>query len=334
MNAKRVFVKLTNPIRQLFHRERTDIGKERLALLLVCYIPIMIIGVMTNFLGLTEPSASFFNYTHTLCVIAAAVVLCLYFKKKIGIKACLGTFTIIGQVIISIEMVYCALHPTHYYIVLIMANTVLLALNAMVAVSAYMKYNTIILGCSTLAIYITCAIISGEAILQSFIAVFTIVFCFVILVGVLVSTTTNKLEKDNQKFKHEEIELLHLLSMKREEVIAFLSLSAKKYNHDGTKVLLERLSTKAKLNLLNNIDEYMKTRKTDLDTITKVFPEFTPSEREICRLILQGKKQTDICLILNKNESNINSQRANMRRKLKLNPSDNLQSKLQERMEK
>lgn len=333
MNDKKFFAKLTAPVRTLYHREHTAIGKEQLSLLIVCYIPIMILGVVANFFGATEPSADFFNYTHSTCIVAAIVTFCLYYKQKIGIKPCLATFTLIGQTILSIEMVYCSLNATPYYILLIMANMVLLALNTMVAVSAYLKYNTIILGCATIGIYIACSFLSGDILLKSFIPVFVLAFVFVIIVGVMVSSTTTKLEKDNESFKQGEQKLLNLLRLRKDEVVTFFSLSAEKYDHDGTKMLLDRLDTKARKNLLNNVEEYLRIRKTDLEIIEDVFPELTPSEREICRLILQGKKLGDICLILNKSESNINSQRTNMRRKLGLKPSDNLQKKLQERLD-
>ena len=81
------------------------------------------------------------------------------------------------------------------------------------------------------------------------------------------------------------------------------------------------------------MEAYLKTRNTDLEIIAQKFPELTPSEREICRLILQGKKLYDICRLLGKNESNVNSQRANMRKKLGLQPAENLQKALQQRLE-
>lgn len=333
MSAKRLFAKLASPIKNLFKREHSTIDRERLALLLACYVPIMAIGVLVNFLGLTEPSADFFKYTHTACIAFAILYFCLYCLRKISIKVCLGTFNLLGQTIISIEMIYCAMFPSNYYILLIMANMVLLALNTMVAVSAYMRYNTIILGVATILVYVACAFITGDKLLKSFIAVFTMTFFFVMLVGVLVSTTAIRLEKDNEKYKRDEEEILSSLRMKKGDIRTMIKLASAKYDHDGTKMLMDRFDTKTRMNLLNNVEEYVTTRKTDLDKIAVLFPELTPSEREICRLILQGKRQNEICMILKKSESNVNSQRANMRRKLNLNPGDNLQQKLQERLD-
>lgn len=140
------------------------------------------------------------------------------------------------------------------------------------------------------------------------------------------------MEEENRQLKKGEAELLTLLRMRKDEVKAFLSLAKKKYDNDGTKLLMESLDKKTRYNLLTNVEEYIRERDTDLSIIEKAFPELTPSEREICRLVLQGKKLGEICTILGKTETNINSQRANVRRKLGLQPSDNLQRRLQERL--
>lgn len=333
MKAKSLYVKLTRPFRKLYHKEHTTLGRQRLTLLLFCYIPVLFMGIIANFLGITQPYASFFNYTHTLFLITAAVFLWLYCKGEINIGICLSAYTIIGQLFISIEMIYCSFYPTHYYIMLIMANVVLLTMNITVSIVASMKKNTIILGAITLGVYIACSFLAHDNIMKSFIIIFIIAFTFLSLIGVGMAKSVNKIESENEQMKREEMEVLHILRLKRNEVKAFVSLASEKYSHDGTKVLLERLDRKSRHNLISNVEEFIKTRNTDLDIIANVFPEFTPSEREICRLILQGKKLNDICAILNKNESNINSQRANMRRKLGLRSSENLQKALQQRLD-
>lgn len=230
-------------------------------------------------------------------------------------------------------MVYCAFQHTTYYNMLIMANMVLLSMNTLVSTAAYMKKNTAMLGIASVAIYIVCSFITGDVLLKSFIAVFILVYVFASVVGVWVANSIGRLEQENEKYKKDEDEVLHILRLKKNEVRTYLSLASERYSHDGTKVLLERLDRRSRYNILFNVEEYLKTAKTDLEIIAKVFPEFSPSEREICRLILQDKKLTDICIILGKNESNVSSQRANMRKKLGLKTTDNLRNVLQQRLE-
>lgn len=243
--------------RNLFERENTITGRQRVGLLVFCYIPIMLLGVTANFLGLTEPTATFFNYTHTACLATAATFLLLYYKGNISVKTCLAAFTIIGQTIISIEMVFCALRPTPYYTMLILANTVLLAMNTTVSLAAYMQRNTLLLGIATIAVYLACAFISGDGLLKSFIIVFAIAFSFVSLVGMGLAEVSNNLERENERLKKEEMELLHILRLKKDEVRAFISLAEKENTTDGIKIFLERLDKKSRINLLNNVGKYL-----------------------------------------------------------------------------
>jgi DNA-binding NarL/FixJ family response regulator len=75
-----------------------------------------------------------------------------------------------------------------------------------------------------------------------------------------------------------------------------------------------------------------QTRELSKQNLERVFPELSSSEREICYLILQNKKLSEIGILLNKTESNITTQRGNIRKKLGMNPSDNLQKVLEKRI--
>lgn len=331
MRRGELLATITKPTRKLFHMQHSVIDRQRLTLLLYCYLPIMILGVASNFLGLTQPTARFFTYTHSVCLLAAATFFILFCKKKIPVSICLSSFTIVGQCILTIEMTYCALQDTPYYKMLILANMVLLALNAMVSVAGYLKITTIILCVLTIGTYITCSFLSDDPLLKSFIAVFILAFVFVGMVGMWISRNASLIETENQQMKEEENGFLDILHMKKDEVKTLLSLAAKRLSYDGTQVLLERLPLRSRQNFLDNVAEYIRTKRTDLETIKRKFPEFTPSERDICRLMLQGKKLTSISQILDKSESNVSSQRANMRKKLGLKPEDKLLATLQER---
>lgn len=57
----------------------------------------------------------------------------------------------------------------------------------------------------------------------------------------------------------------------------------------------------------------------------------TFSEKEICKLILQGRSLKEICAELNKSESNITSQRCHIRKKLNMDRRDDLRRTLEVR---
>lgn len=323
---------LSNPVRKMYDRELSVIGRQRLTLLLYCYLPIMIIGVAANFLGLTQPSAVFFTYTHSLCLVAAAVALVLYYKQVIDVGTCLATFCIIGQCILTVEMIYCAVHPSSYYMMLIMANMVLLALNTMVSMAAYMRDVTMGLGFTTIVTYVLCASMTDDDIMKSFIIVFFIAFGFVSLVGIWVSRSSSEIETENEKMRREEEAVLNLLNMKRSDMMVFVELASKDNAKEVTRYLLQRLDDESRHTLLTNVQEYLVGKKSEFDVLKEVFPEFTLSELEICQLMLQGKKPKEISKILDKTAKYVNEQRSNMRKKFGLTPQERLSKRLKERM--
>lgn len=325
--------RLLLPIRNLFFRQETTVDRLRLALMLFCYAPINIVSMVANILGLSGPDAVAFKYFQVAVLAAVAVFLILFFKRRISVSVCLSLFAISSQAVLTAYMLYYSFSPTDENLLLIEANTVKLAMNIVGMAAAMMTIMTITLSVASAAVYAACVLISGDAALGGLLPGFVVSLFFISLGGLWIGRVTRNLEAENTQLKKGEAELLHILRLKRDEVKAFLTLASKQHPGDGTRTLLEALDRKHMQNLIDNVENYLAEKDTDLKTIETAFPELTPSEREICRLVLQGKKQGEICAILKKNESNVNSQRANVRRKLGLQPQDNLREKLQARLE-
>ena len=125
-----------------------------------------------------------------------------------------------------------------------------------------------------------------------------------------------------------------MMDMTKEQVRAYVELARKKYDFNRVESLLNMLGEDLQRNVIANVSEYLSIRETGMLEMETLFPELSVSERKVCRLILQGKQQSDICSILDKKESNISSTRTHIRRKLGMQPSDNLHKVLQERIGK
>ncbi len=93
--------------------------------------------------------------------------------------------------------------------------------------------------------------------------------------------------------------------------------------------LIERLSPEMRERIVNRASQQL--RKEELDDLAwdLICAELTKSEKEICRLILEGKTLKEIGCQLNKTESNITSQRSHIRKKLGMSRTDNLQRTLE-----
>lgn len=114
--------------------------------------------------------------------------------------------------------------------------------------------------------------------------------------------------------------------------MAYIRLSKMEHEAAETKNLLELLSDEVRNNVISNVKEAML--EMERNSLTEIFPELSPSEIEIYRLVIMGKSLNEVCSILRKSESNITCQRSNIRKKLGLQSSDNLKKVLQERFNK
>lgn len=94
--------------------------------------------------------------------------------------------------------------------------------------------------------------------------------------------------------------------------------------------LIEHMSADMRSTLLARIKNYTKNKHDQYELLRQYLPQLTPSELEICALIIQDKRQTEICRTLRKTPGNITCQRTSIRAKLNLEKGDNLRLALLE----
>lgn len=182
--------------------------------------------------------------------------------------------------------------------------------------------------------YVACMVITGERTLGNFLGVFLVIFIIVCILGSRLVKNMHSLNKENVSLKKDEAELFDMMGMTKEQVRVYVELARKKHDFNRVESLLGMLGEKLQRNILANVKEYLSLQEAGMLEMETLFPELSASEREVCLLILQGKHQGDICVILDKKEGNISSTRTHIRRKLGMQPSDNLRKVLQERVGK
>lgn len=62
--------------------------------------------------------------------------------------------------------------------------------------------------------------------------------------------------------------------------------------------------------------------------LSDALPQLSPTELEVCRLVLKGMTQNEIAIAMNKSMSNIGTVRGNIRKKLQLEPNEDLREVL------
>lgn len=320
-----IFQKLENKI---YHGNDTVEERQRFSVFLYGSI-ILFLGIPLNLLGLTGPTDRVYFWMNTLNLIIGVITFILYCNKRIGMKSALSALLTVTQLEIVGEMLNCAVNPSAYHMMLIVGNLVLSNVIIMLAVVAYMRFLPSILTFICLGMYLACVFITDSPSLKNFYILFALVFVTICILGEKLIHAVRKLEQENRSLRQDEVELLQILRMNKQQVKAYVEFSKKDQpTSEDTERLLELMGER----FINTVSCYLTEKKTEIDQIAKVFPELTASEHEICRLILQGKKLREICEILGKTENNVTAHRGHIRKKLGLIPQENLKKVLENRM--
>ena len=267
-----------------------------------------------------------FYYINSVLFLFIIMCTLAYLKKRVNLTT---TFSII---LIAIHIEICSGYEYSYQRALIMSNITISLLFTMLSICAYMSNISILLSSLTIASYTICTLITDEPFLYSYLPLIIIIYTMIPLLGRSLRSNISSLLKSSNLLKEEEEMLLKRLQMKKEELFAFAELLSENNPEEKTSSLLNIIGEQSKENLFTALAAYQKKEKSKLDTIRRIYPNLSPSELNICRLILQDKTVSQICELLHRSSGNITSQRANIRAKLGLKKSDNLKEALQERM--
>lgn len=319
-------------IRQLFRREHTFVGRQRMQILLSATV-MAFLGVAANFFKLNNQENLAFEILHYIYLSLTMGTVALYFLRLIKIKTAIILLTLLAQTCSSTEILICFITPTQHDQFLIAADLFLGIVNILFALMAYLRYLPYVLSFMSLSVYTVGVCYSDTPTLLHFLPLYALSFAAVSTMGHWLVKNTRDLDHENIRLKHDESQFMRILHLRRSEVSAYLELAARPREKGETARLFHLMSEKAQQNIVNNLKAYLIDQEIQQKYVATLLPELTPSECEICQLILKGKKLSEICALLNKSETNICSQRAHIRKKLGLQTKDSLREALRLRMQ-
>ncbi len=315
----------------LLGRESSFLGKQQLYVF-IYYTTAILVGLVSNLVGVSGPQKDFNLVVNAGYIITIILLLAGYLFRYFNLSFSLFGIIMATQIATTLEMINCAYTPDEYHLMLIVGNTVLLAVNILFSLIAYLKYTPYILGVLSIVTYIACMRITGNETLGNFLVLFLVIFAIIAILGGRLVHNMRSLDKENISLKKEEEEFFDLLGLEKEQVRAFFELARERQDFDKTKVLLEMTGEDMRRNIIANIREYLLVQEAGMLEMEGLFPELSTAEREVCLLILEGKTLKEMCAILGRKESTVTSTRTHIRKKLDMQPADNLRKVLQERV--
>ena len=316
----------------LLKRESNYLDRQR-QWLLVCFAVMLSLGILSNILGLSGAFDPFFTASNIVFLIVVESSFAAYLLGKIGVVRGIALLAVATQVFIGMDILYSAFVPTlKDNTMVILINMLILAGNMFFSLAAYQARLTRWLVAIALGVYLVCVVVTGNESLRNYFFMMLLILLFISVLSLGIARNGEYLVNANKILQREEEELLQVLRINKKQIKAYVALAKERHNVKQTEHLLDLLGEASQKNVIDNVLQYIQTRELSKQNLERVFPELSSSEREICYLILQNKKLSEIGILLNKTESNITTQRGNIRKKLGMNPSDNLQKVLEKRI--
>lgn len=316
----------------LLKRESNYLDRQR-QWLLVCFAVMLYLGILSNILGLSGAFDPFFTASNIVFLVVVVSSFAAYLLGKIVVVKGITFLAVATQVFIGMDILYRAFVPTlKDNTMVILINMLILAGNMFFSLAAYQARLTRWLVGIALGVYLVCVIVTGNESLRNYFFMMLLILLFISVLSLGIARNGEYLVNANKILQREEEELLQVLRINKKQIKAYVALAKERHDVKQTEHLLDLLGEASQKNVIDNVLQYIQTRELSKQNLERVFPELSSSEREICYLILQNKKLSEIGILLNKTESNITTQRGNIRKKLGMNPSDNLQKVLEKRI--
>ena len=272
--------------------------------------------IPANILGLNDYHHSTifdtYNWFHLIFIIILQI---LFWTNTLSTKASVYIFFTAIAIKLSAESLY-ELSITGVYGIHILGNLNIILILASVAIAVRLsKLAITIITILTLSLTIFCITSPLHHILRAM-RIFFVGYMFILYIIIFDSKNATKgLRMPNRITKEEQSAIDMLINLNKSD-------KEKVYS------LLSRLSSTHQEELLNNIKDYYHQQYIETINLLSICPSLTPSEVEICKLILIGKSLKEICFTLHKTPSNITSQRTHIRKKLNLVKQDDLRTSL------
>lgn len=257
----------------------------------------------------------FYNVVHTL---ALALLMYVVLKRKVVFKTGISLLYILVFVKLAIDSMLCLHYQGDRDNLSVMSNIFIMFILAITAQSQ--QLNRTAFG-FTIALLPVVAI-SHTQISVLFFSIKAVLVGFLMILYVWLYNWEPVMFKElrqPKQMREEEKKALHMLADLKDE------------EKDMAVNLLSRLRPEQQQNILERAAEQLKTSELSKKAWDLVCADLTNSERVICQMVLEGKMLKEICIELNKSESNITSQRSHIRKKLNMDRKDDLRRELEKR---
>ena len=252
--------------------------------------------------------------------------LLLYLTQWLTLSKAFSLTVLVAQCTIAVRFFYFATVRPDHFLQLILINQVTSLLAVFFLVLSFVRLTPFIVSAISVVSYGCVAAYLQEPSLWRLFGFFLFVQFFLCTLGELLRHNVMSVSKENTDLHYRETALMHAVRLNRREIEAYLRMSGNDHpSPEDTDRLFSMLKPKSQRNLINAVRLHLKKHLMDDCDLGHHFPCLTKSETDVCRLILAGKKRSEIGLLLDKTENNVDVTRNHIRKKLNVPTDQDLQ---------
>lgn len=313
-----------------FLDHRSSNWQQRLCLIifLTLCLTVIVAGVPMHIMGIVGRSSGILYAISALMWLMTVVLFVLYMMRRMSLKIAISTFGLLIQLTGSARIVYMAIERPEGFDQTILFNQIISLALIIYLVMAVVRHIPTIIATISIATIVFAYLYTDGGFNKQIVVIFILVEMFTCVLGEMIRRGIRDMQCENADYHATINRVLATFHMTKTELLAYIQLGRGEQSDKDITDFFDRLDERTEANLIRAVEQRMAHRRMQHANISSVLPTLTPTEQEVCRLIIGGKTIYEIASILNKTPNNISSVRIHIRKKLGLATSDDLREVL------
>ena len=312
-----------------FLDHRSNNWQQRLCLIifLTLSLTVMVAGVPMHIMGIVGRGSGILYAISALMWLMTVVLFVLYMTRRMSLKMAISTFGLLTQLTGSARIVYMAVERPEGFDQTILFNQIISLALIIYLVMATVRHIPTIIATISIATIVFAYLYTDGGFNKQIVVIFVVVEMFTCVLGEMIRRGIQDMQCENADYHTTINRVLATFHMTKTELLAYIQLGRGEQSDKDITDFFDRLDERTEANLIRAVEQRMAHRRQHAN-ISSVLPTLTPTEQEVCRLIIGGNTIYEIASILNKTPNNISSVRIHIRKKLGLAKSDDLREVL------
>lgn len=319
-----------------FLDHRSSNWQQRLCLIifLTLCLTVIVAGVPMHIMGIVGRGSGILYAISALMWLMTVVLLVLYMTRRMSLKMAISTFGLLIQLTGSARIVYMAIERPEGFDQTILFNQIISLALIIYLVMAVVRHIPTIIATISIATIVFAYLYTDGGFNKQIVVIFVVVEMFTCVLGEMIRRGIRSMQCENADYHTTINRVLATFHMTKTELLAYIQLGRGEQSDKDITDFFDRLDERTEANLIRAVEQRVAQRKMQHADISAVLPTLTPTEQEVCRLIIGGKTIIEIASILHKNANNVSSVRIHIRKKLGLATGKDLREALLEVMQK